>query len=764
MSSSAEALTAAWNVHQGGDYAAAETAYRQVLAAEPQNSSAWCYLGIVLHDQRRFEDAEAAYKRAIEINPSFAVAWNNMGNTLSMLRREQDSLNAYDHALKIRPNYASAFRNKGVVLLDIGRMAEAEKAFNAAITINPNDWESLNGNAIFHFWTGRISEAVAGFRAVLKEKPEHLETRKNLGVALMLEGNYIDGCREYDWRLKNKSLIRVTHQVPLWDGSPLAGRTLMLEAEQGMGDTIHFIRYAQEIKRLHEGRVICAVEKQLVPLLTGVAGADVLIGQNESRPPFDLWAPLLSLPGIMKHDPSNFPAPVPYLKADPQRVERWKARLAGVSGIKIGITWQGNKANWADRKRSFPLAALAPVGKLSGVTLISLQKGDGNDQLEALTDFPVLSLGDDFDSSGGAFMDTAAVMQSLDLVITADTSVGHLAGALGVPVWTALAFVPDWRWLIRGDTTRWYPTMRLFRQQAMGDWNGVFQRIASALASQYPALRPKKPSEFHLAGSGFNKLSRTRHGLFVYNRNDAYIGKSLNELGEFSEGETDLFRQLIRPGSTIVEAGSNIGAHTVPLARLVGNKGLVHAFEPQRIVFQTLCANVALNSLTNVHCHNSAVGDRPGSITVPYVNYEKPNNFGGLSLGEYQEGERVPVVPLDSLNLTRCDLLKIDVEGMEINVLRGAAETIRKLRPVIYLENDRPQNSAALISELLALGYQLYWHLPTYYSHDNYYANPENPFGNTVSVNMLGIHSAFKSDIKGLRKVEGPQSDWRTPA
>jgi FkbM family methyltransferase len=433
-----------------------------------------------------------------------------------------------------------------------------------------------------------------------------------------------------------------------------------------------------------------------------------------------------------------------------------------MKGLRIGIVWQGSKANATDRRRSFPLTTLAPLARLHGVSLVSLQKGHGSEQLERLTEFEVHTLGEDFDSSGGAFLDTAAVMQCLDLVITADTSVAHVAGALGVPVWVALAYVPDWRWTLSGERTPWYPSMRLFRQTRLSDWQPVIQQMVEALRKEHPSLRYKQPSEYHLATSGFNRLARTRHGLALYNRHDAYIGKSLDQLGEFSEGETDVFRQLIKPGAVVVEAGANIGAHTLVLAQLAGEKGQVHAIEPQRILFQTLCANMALNSLTNVFCHQAAAGQAPGTLVVPPMDYQQANNFGGLSLGSYREGERVPVITIDSLHLARCDFLKIDVEGMELEVIRGARETINKHRPILYVENDRQEKSPALIEELFRLGYKLFWHLPPYYRPQNYYANPQNPFGSVISINMLGIHQSIVSNIHGLKPVESPHSDWRT--
>jgi FkbM family methyltransferase len=452
---------------------------------------------------------------------------------------------------------------------------------------------------------------------------------------------------------------------------------------------------------------------------------------------------------------------VPYLKADPARVEKWKQRLAEIKGLKIGIAWQGSRVNIGDRRRSFPVKALAPLAKLRGVQFISLQKGYGSEQLDALTEFDVLSLGDDFDSGGGAFLDTAAVMQNLDLVISADTSICHVAGALGVPTWLALAYVPDWRWTLQGDRTPWYPTMRLFRQSGFGEWSGVFERMAQALKAEHPELVLKQPAEYRVAASGFNRLARTRHGLMAYHRHDAYTGKSLDELGEVLEGELEVFRQLLRPGMTVLEVGANIGAHTVPLSRLVGPEGVIHALEPQRIVFQALCANLALNSISNVRCRQVAAGEQPGTILVPKLNFDQPNNFAGLSLGDFQEGETVKLVTLDSLNLPRCDFLKVQTAGMELPVIRGAVQTLRKFRPLLYVENNRQDRSAALIEALLALDYKLFWHLPMYYSTANYYGNPQNPFGRLVAANMLGIHASLATNIQGMRPITSPHSDWR---
>jgi FkbM family methyltransferase len=242
----------------------------------------------------------------------------------------------------------------------------------------------------------------------------------------------------------------------------------------------------------------------------------------------------------------------------------------------------------------------------------------------------------------------------------------------------------------------------------------------------------------------------------LYNMHDMYIGRSLDLYGEYSEGEVELFRQVVRPGDVVVEVGANFGAHTVFLAQQVGPEGLVLAFEPQRIVFQVLCANIALNSIPNVSCLHQAVGAENGSIKVPPLDYSRTNNFGGLALGAYEVGEPVPVVPLDGFQLKRCNFLKVDVEGMEEQVLRGAVQTIERFKPVMYVENDKTEKSADLIRYIDSLGYSLHWHKPYYFSPNNFLGNPENVFPNTVSLNMVCVHKSIPQNLQGFEPVQVP--------
>jgi hypothetical protein len=316
----------------------------------------------------------------------------------------------------------------------------------------------------------------------------------NLGTALTRQGRHDEAtpCYEESVRLKPlcppAPILCRSFAQPLWDGSDLGGRTLFVYSQQGYGDTFQFVRFAHEVKQ-RGGRVILECHPELRRLLATVKGIDRLIGHGSGLPAFDVQAPLLNLPRILQISAETAPARVPYLHSDPTLVDHWRQELQKSAKFLVGIAWQGNPTYRYDAGRSIPLVHFARLARLEGVQLISLQKGQGVEQLRAPqhvdTEEAVLrtvpDLGSRLDQASGAFMDTAAVMMELDLVITSDTAVAHLAGALGVPVWLALPRVPDWRWEVEREDTPWYPTMRLFRQKRYGDWDAVFMRMAEEL-------------------------------------------------------------------------------------------------------------------------------------------------------------------------------------------------------------------------------------------------------------------------------------------
>jgi hypothetical protein len=304
---------------------------------------------------------------------------------------------------------------------------------------------------------------------------------------LLLSGNFQEGWHEYECRFMRpnwKDVYPYRLSGARWDGRSFEGRQLLIHDEQGLGDTLQFLRYLPMAKAMG-GKVIFEVRGKLLPLLKNVSGADEVVSRSPDGEPnvdYDLFVPMLSLPAILGTLLQTVPAQIPYLFADNDLVCSWAARLSSIAGFKVGICWQGNPANAADRRRSVPLKLFEPLARIQGIQLISLQKIHGLEQLaEMPADGSIIDLGRELDENSGVFMDTAAVLKNLDLVITSDTAVPHLAGALGVPVWLLLPYSPDWRWLTKGSHSPWYPTMRLYRQPDPGNWTAVFQRVSQHL-------------------------------------------------------------------------------------------------------------------------------------------------------------------------------------------------------------------------------------------------------------------------------------------
>lgn len=345
--------------------------------------------------------------------------------------------------------------------------------------------------------------------------------------------------------------------------------------------------------------------------------------------------------------------------------------------------------------------------------------------------------------------DTAAAIWACDLIVTVDTAIAHLAGALGVECWLLLSKSSDWRWLLDREDTVWYPKTRLFRQERLDEWEPVLARVQEELRGRTGADMSQEHGPI---------VSREcRYGTMTFNRNDVYLGRSLLCYGEFSEGEVDLFRKVVKPGDTVVEVGANIGCLTVPLAKIVGPKGKVIAFEPIAENAGLLGLNCAANGYTNVEVKQVALGSEPRAGEMPAAPWD-PNdlhNSGGHSLSEDARVET-----LDGLiGLERCDFIKIDVEGMERDVILGARETIARFRPVLFVENDRADKSEDLISTLEEMGYRCFWHVSPLYNPQNWRENPYNAFGFIHSFNMLCVPEGREKLAEGLLSVRehGPQ-------
>jgi Flp pilus assembly protein TadD len=467
-----------------GKLAEAVAAGRRVVALNPQDASAFNDLGVLLKETGELEEAEAAALRSLELEPTSPTFLGNLGAVLLDRGDLNRAAAAIEGALAAAPDAPAHLANLCCVLRRQGKAAEAIAAGRRAVAMDPNSVPAQFNLAFALGENGEAEESFLRYQRVATLAPDLPDVHFALAQALLRRGDFENGWDEYEWRWRMKDYEWIQGltivQKPKWDGEDISDKSILICGEQGLGDTLQFVRYLPEVVARAK-RVILWIQPALKTLLRHVEGV-TLMGMDESVSGFDVYCPLLSLPRIFRSTPETVP-PIPScIKADPDAVRRWRAKM-GDHGFRIGIGWQGKPGTLIDGERSFALASFAPLARIPGVRLISLQKNFGTEQLASLPkDMPVETLGDDFDVSSGPFMDTAAVMMNLDLVVTSDTSIAHLAGALARPTWVALKRIPDWRWGLTEDSV-WYPSMRLFRQRVAGDWDALFAEIAEALAA-----------------------------------------------------------------------------------------------------------------------------------------------------------------------------------------------------------------------------------------------------------------------------------------
>ncbi|MEX0679701.1 MAG: tetratricopeptide repeat protein [Pirellulales bacterium] len=514
MATFGELLNEARRLLGAGRLEQAEPIYRQLLEAVPEAAEAWHELGILhvqadrpeaaaeclqkavalapdsaayhsnlgaVHRQlKRTVAALACFQRAVQLSSPSPQLFNNLGLALKDAGNEDEALAAYDDALKVRDDYANGHFNRANLLLTIGRVDEAIAAYRRAIELVPNDAEAHYRLGIAHYDEPQLDAALACWDRALALRPHYPEARRNRALVWLRREDYARGWAEWESRLECEGFVTRDCPQPRWDGAPVPGRTLLLHAEQGLGDTLHFIRYV-ELARPLAGALKVEVQAPLIPLLANSGYGRWLVRQGDPVQ-CDVHCPLLSVPFTLAERGGAPYWNGPYLVPDPQRVAAWERRLGAIGGFKVGIVWAGNPDHPNDRFRSVRLAEFARLATVPGVRLVSLQKGAGRSRLAEMPgDVQVIDFGDELDESSGAFMDTAAVIRHLDLVVTVDTAMAHLAGGMGAPVWLLLQRSPDWRWMLDGQETPWYPSMRLFRQRKLHEWDAVFADLAEQL-------------------------------------------------------------------------------------------------------------------------------------------------------------------------------------------------------------------------------------------------------------------------------------------
>lgn len=467
---------------QAGRWEEAIAAYQATLRLQPDSAESHVNLSQIYTQLQRHGEALAAAEQALALRPAFAEAHLNRGSALARLTRWDEAEQALREAIRLKPRMVEAHNNLGIVLAERRDWPAAVASYQRAIELRPNYADAHYNLGIARIKQGDPRAAIVEFDRALAVRPEFAEVHHNRAAALLMLGQYETGFAEYEWRFRSRDFPPLPLRWPVWTGGALTGRTIVLVSEQGLGDAIQFVRYAPLVQALG-ARVVVQCGKALHPILARSPGIDAWI-DSQTPAEADCCVPMMSLPHRLGTHGPTIPHDVPYVFAEPERIDGWRARLAERPGFKIGIAWQGNPRAPGDAQRSIPLRHFAALMRHVGVQLVSLQKGFGAEQLAALPEREAIwNFGDELDAQGGAFMDTAALMRSLDLVITSDTAVAHLAGALGAKVWVALQTAPDWRWLFAGDHCPWYPTMRLFRQSKSGSWAEVFEQIAAEVPS-----------------------------------------------------------------------------------------------------------------------------------------------------------------------------------------------------------------------------------------------------------------------------------------
>jgi tetratricopeptide (TPR) repeat protein len=437
----------------------------------------------VLRKLGRHAEAVKNFDRVLVFKPDHAKACNNRGTALEALGCHAEAIASYERALAIDPDFVEALNNHANALLNDGCHEEALAYYERALAIDPFHAEVLNnrGNALAAL--GRHSEALASCRRAYGINPNYVNAQWHGALLKLRLGNYAGGFPQYEWRWQRAENAKHRHSFaqPLWLGDGVVdGRTMLLHHEQGFGDTIQMVRYAAPLVR-RGARVLLGVQPPLKSLFVNMGDGIEAIGSGEPIPSFDLHCPLMSLPLAFRTELATVPADIPYLAAPRERVEAWTGRLPPTRGLRVGLVWSGNATHRDDHNRSVALARLAPLFDVSGVQFVSLQKDLREADAQTLAGEPRLT---DAARDFGDFCDTAAAVALMDLVITVDTSVAHLAGALGKPVWLMLPLCPDWRWLTDRDDSPWYPSARLFRQPRAGDWHSVIAQVREQLAAR----------------------------------------------------------------------------------------------------------------------------------------------------------------------------------------------------------------------------------------------------------------------------------------
>ncbi|MEO8484936.1 MAG: tetratricopeptide repeat protein [Betaproteobacteria bacterium] len=721
-----------WAAMRIGSADVAVAAYRRALDIEPGHDESTIGLATALQALGSLDEAAGLLQAQLERAPDDLATLLASGSCEIARKSPLDAERRFRRAVGIAPLSASAHEHLGVALAAMDRHAEALERLTEADALAQGAREKVDAFAnmgIGLCGIGRTRDGIQVLEQGLRERP-NLNGSMQLGPALLSQGRFLAGWRHYEhrWLTPPLDAMRADHGVPQWMGQPLEGKTILVRAEQGLGDVFQFVRYLPLLKA-RGARVLFQPLKGMDRFARRFPGVDHVVREGELLPEFAYFANLMSLPLAFGTRVATIPCDIPYLSPDPEYLGKWARRFAARDKPCVGLTWAGRPEHPNDRHRSLRLEQLAPILAVDGVRFVSLQKGPAAAQAERVPEsvdwMPVGAELDDLD-------DATAVLARLDLLICVDTGLAHLSGAMGRPVWMLLPTPAEYRWMTEREDTPWYPTLRLFRQRASREWEPVIARVARSLADwrvgwphgrevELPAPRfssAQVPPERPIADAGpipgLAMAAETRSGFIQFVPDEPRIGPSLEYLGEWMQPRVHLLLRFVRPGMTIVEAGAGVGAHSIPLARAVGTEGSLLLYEARRPFHRLLGQNLAVHALWNA--------------TV----MERTLSGPGERCSEDRE-------TIDELRLPRLDGLKGN-EGIHlIDLLAGARETIWRCRPWLMLASDDPAQLDRSREMLREFGYHA-WRMRTpAYAASNFNRRTDDVFDGAVGMALFAV-------------------------
>jgi FkbM family methyltransferase len=663
--------------------------YRWVLDLDPFDARALNGLGCIHLARREWEDAQDCFRRAslADPNPVFLV---NGANAVTRMGDFGFALVLCDRALETDASFLPAHIQKAAILQLMGRDEAMLETIEAGLAVDPECWELRFARYEVRLTAGHIAAAL----------------------------------EDYEYRPSRIELAEKLDELPEWRGENLDGKTLLVCLEQGLGDQIQFARYLRAAC-FAAGQVVLFTRPELARLFAPLV--DRVISSNVEADPitFDYWVGIGSLARYCRYD-ETVPAEG-YLGPETESLDYFRRLMPADGTLRVGLCWAGNPEHAKDAERSLTFSQLAPLLDVPGVTFFSLQHGVAASQNDGRAKDLAFRTHD--------IQDTAGAIANLDLVITIDSAMLHLAGAMGKPVWGLMRTPGDPRWGNPGMETAIYPSAQLFRQREPGDWRTVIDWVhAPLLDAAYRHSEKAHGSTGEPAPPPLLQNVMCRYGRMTFHPNDHYIGRALRYYGEYSESEAELLRAVLKPGDTVIEAGANIGGLTLAIADVVGPAGGVIAFEPQPHYFGLLKANTSTRSET-VIVREQALGSAITPIEIDAIELENVHAPGWQGTG----GKIiVQQTTIDTLYVDP-RLIKIDVDGQELEILEGAEDTIERARPFLYVENDKPERYPELVPWIARRGYRMYQHFAPLYNPANYAQNHVNVFGKIVSAMLLCV-------------------------